>query len=76
MSKPTICTVLNLSILVLVWAGFVILPNCLLPDRLGILSNVVLVVIGLVASGYLVQHFIAGFINTAIYGKSPSSRDE
>ena len=69
MRDTTVCNVVNLLLVFLLWAALVIVPNWIHGRLLPIWVNLPLAVLGIFASGYVVQYLISPHVNNLIMGE-------
>ncbi len=68
MKKTTVCTIINLTLIGIVWLLIVGLPNLIVGRVLAWWINILLAVIGLITSGYFVQYILSPIVNRAVMG--------
>lgn len=76
MKKTSICTAINLIVLALVWAGLVLGVHLLMDAELEWWANGLTIVGALIASGYLVQYVLSGFINRWVMKRDIGQRSK
>lgn len=66
MKRTTLCSVINLTLLGLVWGAIVSVPNLIAGRLLTWWINVLLVVFGLIVAGYLTQYVLSPVVNRTV----------
>ena len=70
MKRTSLCSAINLALVCVIWAIIVVLPNLIVGQVLVWWINMLLVAVGLVAAGYVVQYALSPFVNRAVMGKA------
>ena len=68
MKKTSICELVNLSFLIILWGGLNLFSYCVMNYR-EIWQLVLVLIITLPISGYLIQYIVSPIVNTLIMGK-------